>query len=970
MPSLQSLREFKTSFDEIGNEKAVLEAQNLSYEDLPLPDVEAEEPVDAELPADLSLFEDQTQDSAGDSPPPDPALGDFDLDALLEAVPPDLSDLPDIPDEFPDTPAGDEVPLEDSGIPGDLLEGFADDLEQTPADTGLSDPGDTGFDDAGADMGTLEGLEDLDLDLEPESPGLDLGTEGADLGLEDTGDFGDTGNLEAETGDGDLEAETGAQDGGFDEEDLDLETGFGEADLAGGSGDSFDTFDMEQKAPDAEQEDEIADLDLGDFTLPGIDDMLGGVPGQDTQEAGQGKAHRGFFSGPPPEEKEPEEIQLGEDDLAQFRRTLDGYPLNLRLAIEEIIAEQAVPPGQIANLVRLLIRGAPPKETAALAGKILGTTIQVPVQKKTGEQLEAERDSFAYVFVHSFLPIIRLALFILVVVASSCFLIWRFIYTPIHAENLYRLGYDRINAGEYERANQRFTQAFNIHRDKDWFYTYAEAFRDQRQYIYAEEKYDELLSYYPRDKKGVLDYAALETYYRQNYEKADRLLRYNILEYNPNDQEALLAQGDNALAWGEIDSARYEDARFAYARLLERYGWTDPVTERMLRYFIRTDNLKEVIPLQFFFMDDPKKKISAETLAELGGYLLDKRTEEVRGVPNAYVEQISGVRDLLLRAVLQGPALPEAHYHLSRYYRSLGSLRDEELTLEVALRTFESTAEKSVRRVVYHIEALSRDAEILRNRREYFAAEEQLVKAIGLYEDGLDRTILHPAPEFGRLYAAMGDLEYFTKSGDMEMTLTYYLNAEKTGYSSPAMLYYMGSAYYHQEDWAHALERFFAASSQLPLDRRILLALGNTCYQRGDFFAAQGYYNRLLDLLEAERARLPVLLPNDRPEYLETAERLMIARNNMGATLEALSRNRPAYRAQAFGFYAQAIQAWDSLTRNPQSMIRLGAGDLSNPGSNLPYLNSRNLLYPQAGYQAQIFPQIDKDILEPSPWEY
>ncbi|MDR0731574.1 MAG: tetratricopeptide repeat protein, partial [Treponema sp.] len=383
-------------------------------------------------------------------------------------------------------------------------------------------------------------------------------------------------------------------------------------------------------------------------------------------------------------------------------------------------------------------------------------------------------------------------------------------------------------------------------------------------------------------------------------------------------------------------------------------------------------NLKEVIPLQFFFMDDPKKKISSETLAELGGYLLDKRTEEARGVPNAYVEQISGVRDVLLKAVLQGPALPEAHYHLSRYYRYLGSLQDEQLTLEVALRSFESAAEESVRRLVYHIEALAREAEILRDRREYFASEERLVNAIGLYEGGLDRRILQTAPEFGRLYAAMGDLEYFTKSGDMEMALSYYLNAEKTGYSSPEMLYYMGSAYYHQEDWAHALERFFAAASQLPLDRRILLALGNTCYQRGDFFAAQGYYNRLLDLLEAERARLPVLLPNDRPEYLETAERLMIARNNMGVVLEALPQRggRPSYQAQAFGYYAQAIQAWDSLTRNPHSMIRLGAGDLSNPGSNLPYLNSRNLLYPQTGYKAQIFPQIDKDILDPSPWEY
>jgi hypothetical protein len=35
------------------------------------------------------------------------------------------------------------------------------------------------------------------------------------------------------------------------------------------------------------------------------------------------------------------------------------------------------------------------------------------------------------------------------------------------------------------------------------------------------------------------------------------------------------------------------------------------------------------------------------------------------------MEQISGVREVLLRAILLGPGLPEAHYHLSRYYRNL-----------------------------------------------------------------------------------------------------------------------------------------------------------------------------------------------------------------------------------------------------------------------------------------------------------
>jgi tetratricopeptide (TPR) repeat protein len=585
-------------------------------------------------------------------------------------------------------------------------------------DLGDAESLDLGGDAEGLDLGGDAGSIDLgdagSLDLGGDAESLDLGgdAEGLDLG-------GDAGSLDL-GGDADFSV----SDDAVPTEDLDLE-GFLESDLvpSGEDADSFDKFNLEGSGaaavPDEEEgEESPSDMDLGDFTLPGIDDVLG------DSALGAGKGRRSIFAGPV-EEAEPEEIQLDETDLSQLQRTLAGYPLNLRLAVEECIVEQAVAPDQMATLVRLLVRSAPAKETAALVGKILNRTIVVPkgFQKKTGAALEAEQGCFAYLFVHSFLPIFGMLMFILAVASSAVYLIYRFVYTPAHANSIYQLGYDRIINGEYERANDRFTQAFNLHRQKNWFYRYAEGFRDQRQYLYAEEKYDELLRYYPRDKKGVLDYAALETYYLRNYAKADLLLRRNILEYNPNDADALLAQGDNALAWGEEDPSKYEDARFAYARLLDRYGWTDPVAERMLRYFIRTDNLKEVLPLQSFFMDNPKHKITAETLAELGGYLLDKRTEEVQGVPNAYVEQIEGVRDVLLKAVLQGPNLPEAHYHLSRYYRNLGNTREEQQTLEVALHAFDNARQESVRRLIYHIRALKRDAEILTGRREFFAVE-------------------------------------------------------------------------------------------------------------------------------------------------------------------------------------------------------------------------------------------------------
>jgi tetratricopeptide (TPR) repeat protein len=1019
MPSLQALQEFRTSFSELGGEPASLREQNFPFNDLDLPKEEAE-----------GLKSGAGKAAAGEAagrlagPDSGPELtdsedlgleefdggGDVDLNALLGSVP---GEEPDdlFPGEAPEGEDAESSPDSAAGS-GDFPEDFAEDTQlpdfgedgaaDREADGNLSfDLGDlTDFDlggeelaetAAGADddiskaLGDLGGPADTEGEEELSIPDLENFSASAleeddktIEGIDSLDSLGDDFQIEAEP-----EEEAPPESEETEPDPGDFEDGFTEKDLtiSPESADSFDQFNVgdnagvpdiseeagEDKTGEAKDSGQNAD-ELEDFTLQGFDDVFANIsgpgPAPGTRPGGDRKA---------PGKEEPEEISLSDQDLANLQNTLNSYPLNLRIACEEIISEMMVPKAQLAALVRLLVRGAPPRETAALAGKILERDIPIPrgFEKKTGEELEAEQASFPYIFVHSFLPIIRLCLFVILAAASLFYLAWRFVYTPLRADSFYKMGYERIEAGEYERANERFSQAFGIHRVKNWFYRYAEAFRDQRQYYYAERKYDELLGFYPRDKKGALDYAALETSYLRNYQKAEDLLRKNILDYQPNDPEALLALGDNALAWGETEASKYEDARFAYARYLDRYGWKDPVVERMLLYFIRTDDLKEVLPLQAWFMDDPKRRISAETLAEMGGYLLDKRTEETRGVPNEYAEQIQGVRDVLLRAVQAGPALPEAHYHLSRYYRNLGNTREEELTLEVALRTFEEAGEGSLRRLNYHIAAYERYADILINQREFKRAEAELVKAIGLYEDARERKLLEPAPEFGRLFAVMGDLEYFTKQGDMEMSLAYYRQSEEAGWAPPEMLYRMGSAYYHLRDWAPALEYFFTASTRLPLNRRLVLAMGNACYMRNDYFAAQAYYNRLLDILEAERVRLPVLLPNDRPDYVELADRLMRARNNMGVVLENLTgiTGDSRYRAQALAYYSESARAWDTLSRNPDTMIRPFAGELSSPGKGLPNLNIQNLLYPQSGYEAQIFPEIDKDVLEPSLWE-
>ena len=862
------------------------------------------------------------------------------------------SQAPDIPDEeeFPSFDLENSLELhgEDPYIPagGATDHGLTQDQEFSAEEFSFTEDAD-------------EHPEEMELNELP----MDEFSEEMELG--EFEDFEDAEISEAAPETGEI---TGQDEDGFDlgGEATDFDN---DAILEEISGDSFDNFNVDSSAL------------AGNFDLGG-DDEFGAGFGDDFSIPGMGFGDKpGVRRAPHDAGNDVEEINLSDEELTQLQNTLSSYPLNLRIACEEIIAEMAVAPDQMSRLVKLLISGASVKETAALAGQIMDRTIPIPkgFEKRTGEALEAEQSSFAYIFVHNFLPVFRLFMMIALVVLSAGYLCWKFIYTPLPAEKIYKLGMERIEAGEYGRANERFREAYRIQQKKSWFYKYARAFRDSRQYTLAEEKYQELLYFTASknkrripEKSAVLEYADLETNYIGDFEAADRILRRNILDYNPLDREALLVLGDNALIWGEYEPSRLEDARESYARYMERYGRSDPLLERMLKYFIRTDNLEEVLILHAYFMESPKRIISASTLAELGGYFLDKRYEKIRGVPNEYLDNIGGVREILLRAIGQDPMLPESYYHLARYYFYYENYADERLTLELAVRVFEYVREETSKRINYHISTLRRYGEVLLAAREFFPAEDAFIKAVDIYQDGLSRRLLARSAEFGRIYANLGDLEYFVKEGDWQRALDYYRHAEQNGWSPPEIQYRMGAAHYQLRQWGPALDRFFTAYREMSPNRRILYALGNVSYMRGNYFAAQGYYDRLLEMLEADRSRLPVIMATDDEKELELAERLMVVQNNLGVTLDALTERtgNNQFRSRAHGLYADSERAWDILTRNPDSMMRMRPSpEINAPGVNPAYLNIQNSLRPVPGYEAKFFMRIDKDILEPSAWE-
>ncbi|MDR2964411.1 MAG: tetratricopeptide repeat protein [Treponema sp.] len=950
--------------------------------------------LDTEAPAD---------DFSMDTPPSDESsmgdlLGSIDLggetpadDFSMDAPPsdePSMSDLLGDMDISGGTPADDfpmDIPPSDEPSMGDLLGSMdiggmnsgSEIIDDPIIDAPLDDPIEVneGIDLGGESIGSVE-EDTMPLD----GGGMSFDESLPDTGIGDFGDFGDFGSTDF--GDAGFDASAGEFDAGAGEMETSPENGMDLGDF----GSDFETDSIELGS---EQEAEHTDFGSGgfgsetgssDFALDGLDELFD----KSKPEPIAPKPKKSFWKRKKTEEDFPEaesdieEIQLTQDEVDRLLATIASYPLNLRITCEELIAEQVLLPQQLSKLVRSLINGAHVREMATLVEEITGKPVIIPksYEKMTGAAFEAEQTSFAYIFFHNFLPVLRLFAVIAAIIASTAYLGYKFIYIPVKAENLYKRGYERIPEGEYQRANQLFDEAFSLHRKKKWFYLYAESFRDQRRYMLAEEKYDQLLKYYPRDKKGVLDYASLNTYYLLNYDKANRLLQQQLLDFSPNDYEGLLASGDNFLHWADSDPARfydkYEDARFSYARLLELRGWQVPIVERMLRYFIRTDNLKEVLYLRHWFESDKKRRLSPPSLTELAGYLLDKQMEEVKGVPDPYLEGIYSVRAMLLQAIAEDPYLPESHYHLARYHKNLNNTYEERLTLENAVRAFNLVQTETVRRRLYRVDTHFRYSNLLVGAKEFFPAEEQIVKSIELYEDFLSRNLIRATPQLGQLYAGKGDIEYFVKSGNMEAALADYHKAEGYGYSPPEIQYRIGAAYYQLENWKPALEYLFNASSDLPLNRRMLYALGNAAYRRGDYFAAQGYYDRLLDILENQRVRLPVLLPNDNPQFLELGERLMMARNNMGVIYEALAdqTGNREYRSRAMSLYAESARAWDSITRNPATMTRMSLVDTPGaPGINQGYMNAHHSLRPGSGYIPQIFPRIDKDVLEPSRWE-
>lgn len=939
----------------------------------------------------------------------------FDEAAPLEESPSfDMSESFDAASPLEEAPSSDSFDMPDSFDIPEVPESF-DETAETPENSETSETPDASmdlpsfdsFDEAAPEESASEGgsteLEELgDLDFEiPEEASAETAGEieaaeaaesseedsGIPDGLFDAGDF-DLGG-DAEGGDTpDFSAEDEIPD--YDTSGLDDEGG---EEAAEGDENAllevFDTSEMEgmdfgiqdtdsQLGGGGEGDFELGSHDdfamEGEFEIPGFSDVATAkeeksskpklATGKDKTKKPKGKGKNKDLDEPDfSEAAESEELPpntLSDAQYKVFLQNLSEYPLNVRLAFEDFIVQDEFTDDAEFEIIEKILNKAPARTVAGMLEKMLDTSIPIPrdFEHRTAAEYEAYKKSLSYQLRNKIIPGVLLGLLLTIVGWGLIKFTNYCIYRPLKANSLYKQGYALLQADEYPQAEMRFEEAVKKRINKKWFFKYARGYREHKQYQRAGNMYQNILRYFRHDKMAGLEYADMELNDLANYERAEEIVRREVLDYHINDADGILKLGDVFLEWGtEKDPSKLELAREQYATLIQLYKPTDLYMSRMMRYFIRTDNLREVIQMQKTF-ENREKSLGSDDWTELSGYLLDKYYGALAPSEEYLRFEIEGLRGLLLRAVKTNPDNPIAQYNLAKYFLKTNETSAIESTLQRAIEKFNTVPSMKKRDLYKYIDSYRLLGEHYIGTADYLQAQEQFAEGISLFTTERDNAGFEGTPAIGKLYEDMGDIKY-TISGDYDDALFNYKYSVELENDSPSIRYRIGYIQYKKKNYSEALGAFMKAGDGNVKERNLMLAMANTLYLRGDDYAAQGYYNQLIDELDDNIAENGLVLPQANVKDYDLINTYLYASNNYGVTLYKLAKRtgNSALNAQAMVQLSQSVRAWDALTRNQQSMVRL-------EGSNLAEQNIKYITHPIPEFEPSVYTDISKTLLD------
>ena len=920
--SSQDSLDLPSDFLEGGSDSFVPDTNGLdefggTYEASPL---EAEAPAGAEVTAAPSTdsFEDSISDVA---PPSETGLG---LDGLD-----DLGDF-DLPD------------FDNLGAAAEPVDFSLDSVDSSPDSLDLpSDSLEGGSDSFVPDT---NGLDSLDFNTDDFADSLsEIGAPDKGLSGEETADEAedrsaiDFGSHEPVKVDPSLATETVSEDDFPTAASLDNEIVESVEDFVPEHHEIFDApddpFDGVEPPPDE---------NFDDFDIPGFSDQAAGMV--------MAKTKRPSVGG---KDGKKEKNTLSDKEYEAFLKNLRDYPLNLRIELEKFIVGDEFKDEVVFEVIQKVIKKTSARQLATHLEKLLDVSIPVPreFERRTATQYEEYKKSAEYQLKNRILPIAIISVMAACIIYFIFLFGMNFIYEPLRANSLYKEGYALLEEGAYPQSEMKFDEALTYQQQKRWFFTYAEGYRQHKQYERARMMYRAGLQRFKQDKKLGLDYAEMELYDLRNFENAENVVRREVLDYHINDPDGMLLLGDIFLEWGdERDPSKYEEAKSVYDDLLQIHGQEDLYLARLMRYYIRVDDLRNVLQMKEYFY--PKKKaLNGQDLIELSGYLLEKISGNIAPADEYLLSSIEDVRELLERAVEAVPHEPESLYNMGLYFVNSNNVSQAQEWLSAALAAFENAGYKPRKRLLRQLNTYRLLGDLDMENKEYLSAEEKYRTGVSLFEKEA-KAGLSGDKNVGQLYASLADINYMI-IGDYDEALRNYTIAANTQYDTPSVYYKMGYINYSQKKYGEALNLFIKTADELPYDTHVLYAMGNVLSIRGDNFASQGYYQRLMNILEQQRVKYEILFPQVNEEHEEIVEMYKLGANNLGVTLYRLSRQtgNSTMNAEALTNFTASLRAYDALERDQETLVR-------KEGSNLAEQNIKYMTMSLPTFEPAIYTEI------------
>ncbi|MBO4320327.1 MAG: hypothetical protein J5857_07645, partial [Treponema sp.] len=662
------------------------------------------------------------------------------------------------------------------------------------------------------------------------------------------------------------------------------------------------------------------------------------------------------------DEKNKPKNSFTDAEYKRFRKNLSEYPLNVRIAIEDLVVKNEFTDDAVFEILEKVYRKIPARQLATQLEKMLDISLDVPrdYERRTAAEYENYKTTLEYKIKNKIIPFAILGTFAAIVIFCLFTLFIAFIWNPFMANKYYKQGYSQIQESLYTQSEDSFKSAIGYKPVRKWFFKFAEAYRDHKQYERARNVYKEALYQFNRDKWAGIDWADMEMSELYDFKEAERVLRREVLDYHTNDPDALLKLGDLYLEWAtESDASKFSLAKLQYDTLVEMYGKKKKLADlyyaREMRYFIRVDDLQQVLYHKEYFYPSKVKKLDSQDLTELSGYLLDKRYGTLRPSEESMRQQIVDVKDLLDKAVQKDNSNPTALYNMGRYYvitKSNDSANSAVKMFNAAIDVFKSKTRRTRKETYTFIDSYRQLGEGYADQREFILAQQAYNNGIDVFETENRASNFESKPEIGKLYADLGDVNYFI-NGDMDASLDNYQKAVNNQNDTAAVRYKIGYIQYTNKNFTEAWGSFVHGADSNAEDIHLLLALANTLSLRDDNYAAQGYYERLLTILKSMFATRDIIIPQIRTDHADLVDTYMKASNNLGVTLSRISdaNGDSDTNGQAIVNLQESIRSWDALTRNQETMLRLS-------GSNLAEQNLKYIVNPVYDYSPAIYTEI------------